>query len=340
MNLSKNKNIDLEIENAPKIQGLKFRLFEGEKDYPKMIAVKNSAKIVDQIQNTYDLEELKNSYTHLSRCNPFTDMLFAEINGEVVAYGRVDWDEELNSDLLYNINLFVNPKWRVDQLGIAMIDHLINRAKEIAIEHPKENPKYIQIWVRERETWFLELIKSKEFKAVRYTYLMKRPCNLPTEVLPLPEGIEVRQIGEDDLRKVWDADQSAFADHWGFVPGTEKDYQGWLKWPLRDPNLWKVAWDGDQIVGMVLNFVDLKENEEFGRLRGYTEEISVQRPWRRQGIARALLTQSIKMFQEMGMVETVLNVDTENPTGALKLYQAVGYQEDKRSIVFRKKFQI
>jgi ribosomal protein S18 acetylase RimI-like enzyme len=65
----------------------------------------------------------------------------------------------------------------------------------------------------------------------------------------------------------------------------------------------------------------------------------VRRPWRRQGVARALLTRSIQMFIEMGMQETALGVDTENPNGALNLYQDVGYTEEKRFITYRKPYK-
>jgi len=97
-----------------------------------------------------------------------------------------------------------------------------------------------------------------------------------------------------------------------------------------------VAWAGDQIAGMVQNFVSAAENAEYNRKRGYTEGISVRRPWRKLGLARALLVQSIAMFREMGMEETALGVDAENLSGALKLYQGVGYQEVKRNMSYRK----
>ena len=44
----------------------------------------------------------------------------------------------------------------------------------------------------------------------------------------------------------------------------------------------------------------------------------------------------MKMFKEMGMTETALGVDAQNLSGALKLYQSVGYKEVKRHITFRK----
>jgi len=68
-----------------------------------------------------------------------------------------------------------------------------------------------------------------------------------------------------------------------------------------DPSLWQVAWEGDQVAGGVLGYLDPAENEEEARKRGYTECVWVWRPWRRRGLARALLVRSVAMFVEMGM---------------------------------------
>ena len=62
----------------------------------------------------------------------------------------------------------------------------------------------------------------------------------------------------------------------------------------------------------------------------------MRRPWRRRGLARSLLVGSIRMFGEMGMEETALGVDTQNPSGALRLYQGVGYREIQRHTFFNK----
>jgi ribosomal protein S18 acetylase RimI-like enzyme len=110
-----------------------------------------------------------------------------------------------------------------------------------------------------------------------------------------------------------------------------------LKDPLNDPDLWEVAWDGDQVAGMVLNFLNRKENEEYNRLRGWTENISVRKPWRRRGLARALLTRSLQRFKDMRMDHAALGVDTQNLTGALDLYKSVGFVVEKRHTTYRKK---
>ena len=112
--------------------------------------------------------------------------------------------------------------------------------------------------------------------------------------------------------------------------------QQWMEDPTYAPALWKVAWDGDEPAGAVQNFIEQRDNEQYGRKRGYTEGIWVRRPWRRRGLARALLTQSIQMFVEMGLDETCLGVDVQNPRGALRLYESVGYQVERRNTTYRK----
>ena len=87
---------------------------------------------------------------------------------------------------------------------------------------------------------------------------------------------------------------------------------------------------------MVLNFIRHDENEEYNRQRGYTETICVRRPWRRRGLARALIARSFKVIKGQGMTEAALGVDTESPTGALQLYEGMGFRPVKRASVYRK----
>jgi ribosomal protein S18 acetylase RimI-like enzyme len=87
---------------------------------------------------------------------------------------------------------------------------------------------------------------------------------------------------------------------------------------------------------MVRNFIHTEYNERFGRKLGYTEDISVRRPWRKRGVARALISRSIKLHKDLGMTEVALSVDTENPSGALQLYESMGYKTTARETAFRK----
>ena len=72
------------------------------------------------------------------------------------------------------------------------------------------------------------------------------------------------------------------------------------------------------------------------RLRGYTENISVRRPWRRRGLARALIAASFPLLRARGMTEAALGVDTENLSGALRVYESCGFQSVSRETLYRK----
>lgn len=83
-------------------------------------------------------------------------------------------------------------------------------------------------------------------------------------------------------------------------------------------------------------FIDALENETHGRQRGYTEFISVRRPYRRRGLARALIAESLRVQKAQGMTESALMVDSENPTGATRVYDDCGFRVVEQSAAYRK----
>jgi mycothiol synthase len=105
---------------------------------------------------------------------------------------------------------------------------------------------------------------------------------------------------------------------------------------MTDTSLWRIAWDGDKVAGQVRSYISAEENARFGRLRGYTEHISVRRPWRRRGLARALIAASFPLLRARGMTEAALGVDTENTSGALHVYESCGFRPVSRSATYRK----
>jgi ribosomal protein S18 acetylase RimI-like enzyme len=210
------------------------------------------------------------------------------------------------------------------------------RLRQIAEEHPEYEPRYFQTWASETEVSTHALAKSQGYKPIRYGFEMKRDLCEPFPEAPMPAGLEVHPVQEDQIRMIFEASNEAFRDHWGYRESSWEEFRGWMKDPTFNPNLWKVAWDGDRVAGIVMNLFNEKENKEYRRLRGYTENISVGRPWRKRGLAKSLIVQSMQMFKEMGFTETALGVDAENTSGALNLYKRLGYKVIKMSTTYRK----
>ena len=327
----------LAIPEAPQIPGLSFRYFRGEPDYPVIMKVFNACKVVDDFEYTLTLEGVTHHFETIVNCDPFTDMIFVEIDDEPIAYGRVGWYKESGGKYIYYSLGWITPEWRRKGIGTAILKQNQRRIREIAAEHPLEAPKFFQNDHNDKQVGLAALLKANSYKEVRWGYEMQRPIDAPLPVASMPEGLEVLPVTKDHYQLIWDAQNEALIDHWGHTETTEEDYQRWLSDPITfGPDLWMVAWDGNQVAGMVLNFVSDEENQEYQRKRGYTEFISVRRPWRRRGLARSLLVQSIQMFREMGFEETVLGVDTQNPNHALRLYEGVGYKITQKHTNYRK----
>ena len=88
--------------------------------------------------------------------------------------------------------------------------------------------------------------------------------------------------------------------------------------------------------GQVRTFINAAENEKYNRKRGYTEFISVRRPWRKRGLARALIVRSLRLQKECGMTESALGADSENISGATRIYEDCGFRITKRNTLYRK----
>jgi mycothiol synthase len=329
-------NEQINVPNTPQIPGLVFRKFRGESDFPGMLDVINGAKVEDDVERSTTLEDIANNYNHLENCDPDKDMLMAEVDGRMISYSRVMWEKQEDGLTYYFTFGFLLPEWRRKGIGTAMLAWTEDRLRRIASEHTWSGPRSFQAGAAETEKGTIALLEKFGYKPVRYEYSMKRLVTDPLPDALMPAGLEVRPVKDEHIRPIWDAMQEAFRDHWGYVPESDIVYQAWQGERSFQPDLWKVAWEGDQVAGMVLNFIDHEENKEYERLRGYTEGISVRRPWRKKGLARCLIVQSINMFKDMGMTETALGVDSQNPNGALNLYQGVGYKQVKQFMVYRK----
>jgi ribosomal protein S18 acetylase RimI-like enzyme len=184
------------------------------------------------------------------------------------------------------------------------------------------------------------LLVGEGYTPIRHFYNMVRPDLEDIPEAPMPEGLEVRPVELDHVEAICDASKEAFRDHWGYSEDIEPTVQEWLDDPLTDLSLWRVAWDGDQVAGMVLSYIDSNENAEYNRMRGWTENICVRRPWRRKGLARALIVRALEAVKERGMSEAALGVDTDNTSGALRLYESVGFRPVKRFSAYQKSLDV
>ena len=113
----------------------RFRTFRGEEDFPAMLRVYTAAHEADGIEEVTTLDDLRRNYANLVNCDPARDIFVAEIDGEVVAYARVFWQELVEGGRSYENFGFVHPAWRRRGIGGALHRMNEDRLREIAAEH-------------------------------------------------------------------------------------------------------------------------------------------------------------------------------------------------------------
>jgi mycothiol synthase len=313
------------VPAVPELDGVVFRPFAGESDYPhfaRIITVYSKGVGDDRVETA---EGIAAGYAHLERCDPARDLIVAEVDGGPVGYSRVWWDQEPDGPRVYRHFSLVDPDFGGRGIGSALFAWNEARLREIADEHDAPE-QLLEVFVDDRNTAATGLIRNAGYEPVTYDAQMIRPSvdDLPEH--RLPDGIEIRPVRDEDLRTIWEADIEAFRDHWGFVEPTEASYERFLSFPYHDPTLWKIAWDEEGVVGQVRSFIDTAQNEELGRQRGWTENISTARRVRRRGVAKALIVESIRELAARGMTDVALGVHTENPNGAFDLYAGLGHE--------------
>lgn len=326
----------LSVPDAPAVPGLVFRGFRGAEDYPKMVAVVEGSKESDGLEWTTDVAQTALDYDHLENCRADRDMIFAEVGGQVVGYGRCWWDQQLDGTRTYTCFAHLLPAWRPAGIRRAMLRYLEQHMRALAAAHEADGAKLFQAWASHGETHWAALLESEGYRAVRYGFSMLRPDLENVPDLPLPDGLVLRPAEAGQWRQIWEAAREAFRDHWGAREWSDENYEAWPRYPTFNPALWQVAWDGEEVAGGVLTFIDHAENAEYGRLRGYTETIFTRRRWRRRGLARALIARSLQVQKAQGMTESALGVDAENLSGALDLYKSMGFEVVKRHTTYRK----
>ena len=329
----------IEIKNAPPIPGLNFRPYQGESDHAQMAAVLTASAAADHVERKVSADDIAKAFQQLNNCDPFKDILVAEVFGKIVGYGRGWWDGDLASGRIYHHNGFLAPEWRRKGIGHAMLLWMESHLAELADTH-RGDTRYFQVNATQFQEGTAIMVQRAGYTPTRYFYEMVRSTLNDIVDFSLPDGLEIRPVRPEHYPALWKSVIDASKDEWGYTEPTENDYQEWLASPHFQPHLWQVAWDvsKDQIAGHVLTFIDVDENKQRNRTRGYTEGIGVDRNWRRRGVARALISRSLQAQKAAGMTESALVADSDSTSNVIKLYESCGFQIVKRDTIYRKQF--
>lgn len=183
-----------------------------------------------------------------------------------------------------------------------------------------------------------KLCEENGYRQARAFHKMQRDLRVPIPENALPQGLELRVYDAALDEKMYHAYTEAFADHWGFqgIPLAEwQPFVMGVSTVRRD--LTFVVMNGAEVAAFCINCERVAENERLNIRRGWTTKLGTRRAWRKRGLGTFLLAESMRRFRAEGFDYVGLGVDADNGTGALALYERLGYRAYKTRLVFEKR---
>lgn len=175
------------------------------------------------------------------------------------------------------------------------------------------------------------LLQSRGYREVRRFWDMTIELgDDPPREPQVPEGFRIEPFSSDLARAFHGALEEAFAEHWEYEP---QSFENWwerqVAKPDHDPSLWFLVRTGEDVVAATRN-----DPERSGG--GWIGAIGVRPAWRGRGLAKALLLRSFREFHRRGQRRVGLGVDSQNATGATRLYESIGMVVDSEQVVWEK----
>jgi mycothiol synthase len=238
-----------------------------------------------------------------------TDAWVVELGRSVVGYAEV-WDMDPTRLSAFAV---VHPDHTGRGIGSALAALVEDRAAE---KTSRDARLFSAALTQDRAA--ARLLAARGYTWARRFWHMEVDLDSGLQTSNQLSGIQLRRLDpERDLPAAHRILEEAFEDHWDYSPTPYEEFLvGTVQRDDFDPAMWLVAVDAGEPVGVLRGGAHSD--------RGWIYELGVLRSHRGRGIATGLLRESFTDFQRRGLSRVRLNVDSDNLTGAVSLYENVG----------------
>jgi ribosomal protein S18 acetylase RimI-like enzyme len=328
-------NVGRPIRQAATLSNVDFELRPATlDDIPEIGTLVRRAEAHDRVPRVFADDELEDDFS-ASYVDLDLDTRVAVRDEAIVGWANV-WHPE-PAERLDRSRAFgeVAPEHRGQGVGRALLGWSVDRGRERLDETTHGRPRYIRVdapdWLEDRH----RLYRRFGFEAVRWNEMLLRDLDdLPAP--PTPEGIRIEPWPETD-EEALEVRNITFGDHWGTSVISAEVWREVVRGHGGRPDLSFVAIDEatDRMVGICLNQAYPEDTEVTGREDAIIATLGTLREVRGRGVASALIGRSLAAFVDAGFSHAALDVDSDNPTGARRLYAALGFTSDHGGITFQ-----
>lgn len=314
-----------------------LRPYQGEQDLPAIAELLNTCAIADDMIDTKtSVGELRIEFNEPSVKLERDLRLWEDSSGQLIGFASMWIPEasETNEGVLW---FKVHPTARDRGLETEMIAWGESVMRQVGVE--RQVPVSLHAPVRETQPDRIALLEQQGFQPIRRFYRMARSLEDPIPQPEFPAGFTLAQMGGVADAEAWvEMFNKSFIDHWNHHEYKLEECIYWLEHnPNYDPTLDLIAIAPDgKFAAFCKSEIDPEYNARIGRLEGWVNLLGTRRGYRRMGLGRAMLLSGLHRLKAAGMTVALLGVDSENPSGARRLYESVGFQQVLTNIVFAK----
>jgi GNAT superfamily N-acetyltransferase len=151
---------------------------------------------------------------------------------------------------------------------------------------------------------------------------------------PVPDGVEFRVFSEERSADALRVRNDAFRDHYGSVPQSPEGWAHFTGGAAFRAESSYIAYgraDGQPLAIALGEEAHPEEGREL-----HIALVGTARAGRKRGIASALLAHVLREARAAGYTRSSLGVDADSPTGAVGLYERLGYRGKQTYVSQRK----
>jgi mycothiol synthase len=294
-------------------------------DHPAVAAVLAASERVDDTGEYPDAADLAEWWAGW-QLDPGRDGLaVCDDAGLVVGFATVMAPRNFRGAFAIYLEGRVRPDHRGTGVGRALLRWQVERGAALHAERQPDEAATLVVPVPERMRSLESLVRRAGFAAERWYRQMQRPLT----GLPQPgavAGVELVPFDRSRDDEVRRAHNACFTEHHG---SAERDTDAWRSMFTGQrsfrPELSVLAVEDGAVIGYVLTYVYEADALATGVREAHFGQIGVLPSARGRGVASAVIAEALRVGAREGCGRAGLQVDSDNVTGALRLYEQLGF---------------
>jgi mycothiol synthase len=297
-----------------------------EKDIPAWAELLRAAEEVDHEDEHLSEEDLVEELAD-PMFDPGRGSLAGFDGASMVALGKLRPRSTI--DEIHRMGYFgvVHPAYRGHGLGTRLLSWARSTAEPLHEERFPGVPLELNTGHISTNAQAGELFTRHGYRPNRYYFGMRRELGADLPPVTAIEGIDIDSYSpglDEQARRV---KNESFKDHWGAAPRTPEEWRNDYSQSVSfRPDLSFLALEraSGAAVGMIMTKYYVADTAATGRREAYIALLGTLRAARGRGVATALLGTVLHAAWASGFDSASLGVDSQNPTGALGVYERAG----------------